>query len=62
MMMTRRNIKIMNWENLDRHELIDFIKAYDQYIELHRDLFLEGWQPVCIAEFYDNEYQLEEDI
>lgn len=45
-------------ENLDREELLNFIKAYNDYVI---DFFEEhdlGMCPISVYEFYDNEYQL----
>ena len=53
-------------KQLNKKELLDLIRRYDMYVQdaNEKDLFKEGWRPVCIDEFYDNEYQeiLEENI
>lgn len=45
--------------NLDHRNLLDLIHAYDLYISTaaDADLFAQGWTPVCVEEFYENEYQ-----
>ena len=45
-------------EDLSKEELLEFIKEYDNYIfefEQEHDL---GCMPVCVSEFYDNEWQI----
>ena len=44
---------------LDKETLIDFICQYNDYVQNFYDEHDEGSYPCCIAEFYDNEYQLE---
>lgn len=46
-------------EHLNQGELLDVLRAYDRYIQNANDenRYADGWFPVCIAEFYDNEYQ-----
>jgi len=46
-------------ESLDRAELMDLLNEYDKYIQTanDEDYFASGWRPVCLAEFFDNEYQ-----
>lgn len=45
--------------NLPPQELIRLLEAYDEYIQQANDddSYSEGWRPVCIAEFYENEFQ-----
>ena len=45
--------------NLPHEALYDILRAYDNYIYAACEdrRFEEGWQPVGIAEFYENEYQ-----
>lgn len=47
-------------ELLTKEELLDLLNAYDEYIQDANDddLYSEGWKPVCIKEFYMNEYQM----
>lgn len=44
---------------LTRDELADLLREYDNYIQQanEEDLYHSGWKPVCIREFYMNEYQ-----
>lgn len=44
---------------LSKTELLNLIHKYDQYIQEWYEYHDEGC-PVCIMEFYDNEYQEEE--
>jgi len=46
-------------DELSKDELLGLLYAYDKYIQEanKEDRYREGWYPVCIAEFYDNEYQ-----
>ena len=46
-------------DDISREELLDLLKAYDKYIQEanDEDRYAEGWYPVCINEFYDNEFQ-----
>ena len=41
-------------------ELTFLIKEYDKYIQEanEENKYAEGWFPVCISEFYNNEFQL----
>lgn len=41
-------------------ETISLIKEYDKYIQEanEENKYAEGWFPVCISEFYNNEFQL----
>lgn len=47
-------------ENLSKERLLDLLKCYDEYIQSANDddRYKDGWYPVCIEEFYYNEYQL----
>lgn len=49
----------MKISELDRKTLIELIEAYDDYIQdaNDEDRYREGWYPVCIEEFLDNEFQ-----
>lgn len=45
-------------ENLSKNELLELIILYDKYIqEFFEEEVHEGMIPVCIEEFYNNEYQ-----
>lgn len=46
--------------NLDREELLDLLHHYNDYIQEanEEDKYKESWYPVCISEFYNNEFQL----
>ena len=46
-------------ESLSKEELLDLLIAYDKYIQEANDdnRYAEGWFPVCIEEFYDNDYE-----
>lgn len=46
-------------ESLPKAELINLINHYDSYIQdaNTKNSYEYGWRPVCINEFYDNEYQ-----
>ena len=46
-------------ENLSKEELLHLLRHYDMYIQDSntKDLYVSGWRPVCIDEFYNNEYQ-----
>lgn len=42
-------------DSLDREELLDLIRCYDEYVQETVD---NGYGvPVCLDEYYDNEYQ-----
>lgn len=50
-----------NFNKLSKEELIKLLYAYDEYIkDIVDDLPLEKVDrvPVCISEFYQNDYQL----
>ncbi|WP_175582775.1 hypothetical protein [Clostridium perfringens] len=44
---------------LDKKELLELINAYDDYIQdaNNGELYYEGWEPVCIEEFYNNDFK-----
>jgi len=46
------------FENLSKDELIKILHAYDGYIQdaNENNRYQEGWFPVCLSEFIDNEY------
>lgn len=46
-------------KKLKKEVLLKLIEAYDEYIQdaNDEDRYREGWYPVCIEEFYDNEFQ-----
>jgi len=46
------------WE-LTKDELLDLIFAYNRYIQEanEENKYAEGWFPVCISEFLDNDYE-----
>lgn len=50
-------LELMNSSPL---EIISLIKEYDKYIQEanEENKYAEGWFPVCISEFYNNEFQL----
>jgi hypothetical protein len=49
---------------LSQEELLNLLKCYDEYIQQANDddSYKGGWQPVCISEFYDCEYQEWEEL
>lgn len=50
-------------KNLSREELLELLNEYDKYIiDVVDDLPLQYVDrvPVCVGEFYDNEFQLSE--
>lgn len=46
-------------ESLSKKELLELIKQYNAYIQdaNDEDLYEDGWYPVSIEEFYQNEFQ-----
>nr|DAM23887.1 MAG TPA: hypothetical protein [Caudoviricetes sp.] len=46
-------------DKLTEHELLKLITAYDSYIQRANDecLYKDEWYPVCIEEFYHNEFE-----
>lgn len=53
-----------NLNELNKEELLDLLFKYDKYIQYNVDNN-EGlghdWFPVCINEFYYNDYQVEDE-
>lgn len=47
---------MLNFEDLSKKELIDLIVAYNDYVIEYFEEHKEG-TPVCVSEFFDNEYQ-----
>ena len=49
---------IEDLNNLTKKELLDLLKEYDKYIQEanEEDKYKTGWFPVCINEFYNNDY------
>lgn len=45
-------------KRLTKEELLDLLKYYDEYIQDANDgnLYMDGWYPVCVEEFYLNDY------
>lgn len=43
-----------------KNVLLDLLTTYNKYIQEanDEDFYSTGWRPVCISEFYMNEYQL----
>ncbi len=54
-----KNHGLLAIKKLNKKELYDFLCHYDIYIQdaNEKDLYHEGWRPVCMGEFYDCEYQ-----
>lgn len=55
-------MKTINHSQLNKigkEELVALLDAYDTYIQEANDenRFDEGWRPVCVMEFYDNEFK-----
>lgn len=50
-------------EDLSREELFSLLTAYNRYIQTanEENRYADGWYPVCISEFYDNEFQMPND-
>ena len=46
----------MDFNELTKAELIALLNAYDRYILNGGEPWTLDRQPVCLAEFYDNEY------
>ena len=46
-------------KKLKKDDLVELICMYNDYVQNFYDKHDEGSYPCCIAEFYDNEYQLE---
>lgn len=47
----------MNWYNLNKKELIDLLIEYNKYICNDNEEWDSNRQPVCLTEFYFNEYE-----
>ena len=47
-------------DDISRDELFELLNEYNIYIQNanDEDKFESGWRPVCINEFYDNEFQM----
>lgn len=52
-----------DFNELPREDLLDLLVEYDRYIQdaNDEDKFHDGWRPVCIEEFYQNEFQMIKD-
>jgi hypothetical protein len=48
---------MLDFEKMTKNEIIFFIRTYDKYIYNDGEPWNEDRQPVCINEFFDNEYQ-----
>lgn len=48
-------------EKISKDELMGLLRSYDRYIQdaNDEDRYSGGWYPVCIDEYYDNEWQME---
>lgn len=57
--MSKFNDASYNIMDLDRDSLEDLIISYDSYIQEanDNDYYSEGWRPVNIHEYYNNEYK-----
>lgn len=46
-------------EDITKEELFDVIAEYNNYVQTAAEdgKLQDGWVPVCVNEFYDNEYQ-----
>ena len=55
----RRGIDYGIPKYISRKELLYMLREYDHYIQEANDeqKYKTGWMPVCIDEFYDNEWQ-----
>lgn len=43
-----------------KHQLVDFLCEYNDYVQNYYDEHDEGSYPVCMAEFYEWEYQIKQ--
>jgi hypothetical protein len=45
-------------DSISKEELMELLNEYDKYIQEANDddRYADGWMPVCINEFYDNEW------
>jgi hypothetical protein len=59
----KNNYEITEIRDLNRDELVDLILMYDSYIQSANDdnRYREGWYPVCISEFLNNEFMYSDD-
>ena len=48
----------MDFRNLTKSGLLELIQSYDEYIYNGGEPWDQDRQPVGIAEYYDNEYQI----
>lgn len=50
----------MNFKLMSKEEMIALISEYDSYIQdaNEQEKYDTGWKPVCVSEFYDNEFRL----
>jgi len=48
----------MNYKLLNKNELLELLRVYDKYIQNANDdnRYKDGWYPVCISEFYKNDF------
>lgn len=44
-------------KELNKKELLDLLKSYDLYIQEFYEYHDNSQTPVCIAEYYNNDYQ-----
>ena len=46
-------------EKITKDELVSLINSYNNYIQNANDsnLYNDDWKPVCIEEFYQNDYK-----
>ena len=51
-------MKVYIFDELDKATLLKLLKDYDMYIQDANDLdkYRTGWMPVCVEEFYNNEF------
>lgn len=47
-------------DNISKEELLELVHEYDIYIQdaNEKNRYTMGWYPVCINEFYDNDFPL----
>jgi hypothetical protein len=57
-----KNMERVNLEDLSKEELQDLLAKYSDYVMNYEEEHELGGSPVCIYEYYDNEYQLEKEI
>lgn len=58
---TKLKEKSYNVYDLSRDEFEDVVKSYDDYIQdaNENDYYSEGWRPVSLDEYYNNDYMEE---